>query len=882
MPGVNIDPVTRMLYVDCPKHYKEMEIKRSFTCPIKKCASNVSARFATQSALAKHLSKEHQLYICHLCLDNRPLFISEHKLMNDAQLKKHMKEKTGSLTGAGGDKTGGHPLCQFCKSHFYDSLALYNHMVDEHHTCHLCPVQYQHRFYDGMYDITKHWRDNHIICDICHPKHEKLNERDDQISIFGNDRDYCEHMLGVHGVKKKSSGISLGFQIGTGSNSNECTYVDLYMSQADPYQRGDANGSNSNSNRYRNIGHSNTIPSNSTLTNIPTNMRIAGRVTGAGNFKRDNQDDIIQAAIDESQPKSSWNKGNLSLKQGNNIKDFPEMIPSISKDIKVTKFDHSSIEPHPLSLVHIKLKELEISNRIQLEEKENLKLEEEKKRKRNDALANALGIKQTIKYSGDDNDTVLLCSICDNNYSILDINTATIYINEIRRPLYPSPLANWSSRNKIELQKIEKKINVFLEQKSNNSLQFKPMDSISRNMIHTLSKFYHLNSYEYNDGIKRKYVSFVKSVHSSSPKTRLSSSMSLGLSQTPSLETISENPLPIIYFIAKNTNELIASTIATTRDNSTSSIDIPGVYSLIMKLQNMLETSGIKSKDISKIISIKQCGMSGIGFEFISLLEASKFYNLLINSSSTFVIISSQYYVEPSFDYNLYIQDLKIEINENEDINKKEEIMHVIPTSDGSFTSRSTASFNSGVTTERRPLVILPRTLPMPEILITDSWEDVDIDNIGKSIPIIAQSVKKEKEMNYNDAFKETALIKPTSVVVKPKKLKKNKEDLTIPINSGSFATFNDNNFLLNSLDKDSDNDNNIKEINDNIQLSEPPEYTDVSDEPIDRDKSIYIDNRKLEVISNKKIDSNIWTCSRCTFDNDVFNDICAMCGGIK
>lgn len=907
-----------MLYVDCPKHFKEMEIKRSFTCPIKKCNSNLLARFTTQNALTKHLSKEHQLFICHLCLDNRPLFISEHKLMNDIQLKKHMKEKAGSLTGAGGDKTAGHPLCKFCNCHFHDSLALYNHMTKEHHTCHLCPIKYQHRFYDGINDISKHWRENHIICEICHPRGEKINIRDGQISIFGDDNDYCDHMYGVHGViKNKSNSINLGFQIGYSSNSTESTFVDLYMSQADPYQ-----SVNEEENERRMTNSSNTVSNNSTLTNIPNNMRIAGRVTGAGNFIRNSQDDLIQASIDEAYPKmnKSLNKSSKPLNQRNNNNDFPEMIPAISKASKI----ESSIQPHPLSVVHSKLKELEISKRIQLEEKEKLRIEEEKKRQRNDLLANALGIKPTIKYSGDDSDTLLLCSLCDNNYSIIDINTASIYINDIKRPLYPSSLANWSSKNKLELQKIEKKIYDFLEQKSNKSVNFKPMDSTSRNMLHTLSKFYHLNSYEYDDESKKRYVSLVKRNQSASPKFRLSGCMILGLSVPPSVETINGNPLPIIYFIAKNTVELIATTSITTRDNSTSLTDLPSVYSLIIKCQNMLETSGINHRDVFKITTIKQCGVSGIGFEFKSLLEASKFYNLLINSSSSYIIISSQYYLEPAFDYNLYIQDLKIEINEEENINKKEENIRVIPPIDGSFSSLSTSSFgfnNGNISSERRPIIILPRSLPLPELALNESWEDVDIDSIGKETPIEVSKPKVskpivskpivfknlEKNMNYSDAFKETTLVEPTHIVVKPKKIKKNIEDSLIhSSNQNSFASFNNynskslSNYILNSSDDDNDSDRETKEIDvDNDQGSKESSMGsinklkskeekfksnwigDVSDSNEENNKIIELmipnKERKLEVIPNKKIEI-IWTCNICTLDNEIFNDICSCC----
>jgi len=60
-------------------------------------------------------------YVCTLCFDNRPLFISEHRLFSQKQLDKHLRSLPGAMTAAGGDKTGGHPLCTFCGSNFFDA-----------------------------------------------------------------------------------------------------------------------------------------------------------------------------------------------------------------------------------------------------------------------------------------------------------------------------------------------------------------------------------------------------------------------------------------------------------------------------------------------------------------------------------------------------------------------------------------------------------------------------------------------------------------------------------------------------------------------------------------------------------------------------------------
>ena len=60
-------------------------------------------------------------YLCTLCFDNRPLFISEQRVYSQKQLAAHLRSLPGSMTAAGGDKTGGHPLCTFCSTNFFDA-----------------------------------------------------------------------------------------------------------------------------------------------------------------------------------------------------------------------------------------------------------------------------------------------------------------------------------------------------------------------------------------------------------------------------------------------------------------------------------------------------------------------------------------------------------------------------------------------------------------------------------------------------------------------------------------------------------------------------------------------------------------------------------------
>jgi hypothetical protein len=120
-PGVDVEHQSSMYFVNCHEHFRKMSDMRSIICPVTSCGG----RFSAESHLLHHLKTAHQLHLCLLCLENRPLFISEQQLYTKSQLSQHLNAPPGTLTGAGGDKTAGHPMCHFCGERFFDSPALY-------------------------------------------------------------------------------------------------------------------------------------------------------------------------------------------------------------------------------------------------------------------------------------------------------------------------------------------------------------------------------------------------------------------------------------------------------------------------------------------------------------------------------------------------------------------------------------------------------------------------------------------------------------------------------------------------------------------------------------------------------------------------------------
>lgn len=58
--------------------------------------------FGRAAALQAHMKDIHQRFFCNLCLNNRPLFVSEQEVFGAAALRKHEA------------RVDGHPLCRFC------------------------------------------------------------------------------------------------------------------------------------------------------------------------------------------------------------------------------------------------------------------------------------------------------------------------------------------------------------------------------------------------------------------------------------------------------------------------------------------------------------------------------------------------------------------------------------------------------------------------------------------------------------------------------------------------------------------------------------------------------------------------------------------------
>ncbi len=173
-----------------------MEAMRRVTgmfCPLPVCRT--ADEFPSQRELVKHMKNEHQSSrFCELCLGNRPLFPTEQTRYSIVSLKQHERSPDG------------HPLCRFCKKHFFDGADLFVHMNGVHVNCHLCPLEQRSRYYRNLVQLRDHLRSKHHLCE-CPPC-----DSTEIVQAFSTDDELRVHLVTEHG-EKSSKSITLGFKI---------------------------------------------------------------------------------------------------------------------------------------------------------------------------------------------------------------------------------------------------------------------------------------------------------------------------------------------------------------------------------------------------------------------------------------------------------------------------------------------------------------------------------------------------------------------------------------------------------------------------------------------------------------------------------------------
>jgi len=785
-PDVQIDHSSSTIYYKCKDQYKDMENMRSLICPIKKCSKTLE-RYTTEEHLLIHLKTVHKLTLCRLCLSHRPLFVSEHKLVTETELQKHIKKF---------DAQGGHPLCQFCSQMFFDNNHLFTHLRNDHPICHLCPQQYQHRYYRNIEFLWDHICGSHIICEFCNSA-SNGNITEDLIvyGSFNSQGDYVDHLSRSHGISRTSQSTQnlLGFQYSAniqtnkfkGRNHNAAPYIDMDISP---------NLIPATYNRSNNRQHSNpNRPDTTDLFIIPDGMRVAGRITGTGRFRRGEEDELLQqtaeynAVLLNARNSSNWKNVVNSSKIGSRSEDqFPQLGNSVEN-----KQSEENKAPHPLSVMHSNKQMAEALKKADEKRKlEEQKQAEERKQLRNNRMAEALGLSESKEISLNEN-------------ILLSTEMISKYANELQRPLYPPLLINYALKEKTEMTKLEKQISNMFTQKDVNSVQLKPMPSSTRHVVHCYGKYHDFNTYEY-DPEPRRYISLVKKTTSILP-TPISKLCSLGVYQ--SSPTLKELNQPLLYFSIKPHPTLFTQTPG--RDLSKDwSILAPSIALLIGRIQNVLLSFGF-GRNTTRIIGFKAAGANGVALEFPTLNDAGHVFYYIsqekedVRSPRLFDLFQ----VDPCFNETLVLQEIGLLAPKNETELSAEE-------------SSDHQDFNIDEESNAKVATV--------------------VDKDGFIAAPTKRKGKKVKDTNLNEDQEESSIQRGKKV-----------DESLLQIMQSRFMPW--------------DSDDEV-----------PTEYKNHQIENI---------SQPMIIKSNTKIDdfqeeSNtcFWTCSHCTFVNDIESTECAMC----
>lgn len=507
-PGVRIDHASTLYFVNCAKHYSDLDVQRAVTCSL------CQERFRSRKDLSKHLSNAHDVAMCQLCLDNLRLFVCEQELYTKNELKTH-------LNGRPGGSPGVHPQCHFCKSNVFDSMQLYAHMRDRHFSCYLCPAAHQHRFYKTIGDLELHFKSSHITCNICFSQ-SPVGAR--SYCVFRSNQEYREHMLSEHNVNlppnstnhlkvafkfhSKNGGVAAPGGEMDGIDGSEPAYLDLFIEDRDreaPANDTDRPAAGKKGKAKAKAGKSaivdpTTEPQIRHL--VPEHMQIAGRVTGTGLFTRDASDDVFEQHSRDVQRAQAQRTGYAGRVAGsasgvryNNMFDFPTLAAEGERAEAAPGSSSGSQALHPLSLVGQK------GSKSTAKDGSNVDSAAVLKQKRNDAFAEALGI--------------------ETRDTAASWHSATAIQEVTAQPIYPPSLLTWAVQNKAVLLKTEKRILTFMEDKYSASLQLPPMLRPVREGVHGIALYYGLNSHEYDHDPKR-YISLVKTPSSKIPPCLLS------------------------------------------------------------------------------------------------------------------------------------------------------------------------------------------------------------------------------------------------------------------------------------------------------------------------------------------------------------------------
>lgn len=204
---------------------------QEFRCQI---CFNDDTLFSNLKELELHLRKEHDLFLCELCVNHLKIFPSERKYYSRKDLARHKK------TGDPDNKSyKGHSSCHLCNTMFFDEEELLSHLKKDHYNCHFCDPSRIKMFFDNYQSLKQHFLDQHYICQEGFCRDEEIT------SAFANKFDLAAHKAQVHGGKiSRAARVDLDIDFREGPNGLPQTTVSYTHSNNNNYDLNDSESGN--------------------------------------------------------------------------------------------------------------------------------------------------------------------------------------------------------------------------------------------------------------------------------------------------------------------------------------------------------------------------------------------------------------------------------------------------------------------------------------------------------------------------------------------------------------------------------------------------------------------------------------------------------------
>ncbi|KAK3090985.1 hypothetical protein FSP39_016257 [Pinctada imbricata] len=167
--------------------FEDNTIKEKFEKLLEHRCPKCKNKERTLKALQHHMSKQHTLFYCDLCLEHLRIFTSERKVYSRAELATHRRH------GDKDDKSyKEHPLCQFCDERYFDNDDLFRHLRKDHYFCHFCDADGSQDYYNDYADLRDHFKVRHYLCEEGECAHAQFT------NAFKSNIDYKAHMANEH------------------------------------------------------------------------------------------------------------------------------------------------------------------------------------------------------------------------------------------------------------------------------------------------------------------------------------------------------------------------------------------------------------------------------------------------------------------------------------------------------------------------------------------------------------------------------------------------------------------------------------------------------------------------------------------------------------